>query len=754
MKMSDFIIRFRWILIVFFILAAFCLSFLIPGTAIEPDIKAMLPAEFPSRRNTEVIDELFGGTEMTMIVLETDDVLQESTLKRVKNISKQINKIDDIDKVMSLFDLKNIHGENGAMIVEPSVRRIPKTAEAREKLREDIKKNDLVYGVVVSEDFTITTVIAITNTTVSDTKVLTLIQEIIDNNPGEEKLSVCGFPYTRQIITEYILIDLTIFLSIGLFIMLVFLFICFRQMRGVFLPFFVVVMAISLSLSVIPVLGWKITIATLLLPIILIAVANDYGIHMIARFQEINVPGNTYTPGELAKIIFQSLNKPVLLAGLTTMAGMLCLLGHIIISAQEVGILTTTGIFFALLASLFFIPAVISLLPKPKPLLGINKGDKKERILERLLTLLCSIVTRKPKLICLIFGIATCVLGTGIFFIVIDTDPNNFFSADSPVVRMNKIIDKKLGGSLSLSVVFRGDIKNPRIMKKIDSLEQHIRELPHVGNTTSIAQVVRMMSRAINEPGDEWYDVIPDDRNAIAQYFELYSISGDPDDFEKMVDFPYEHAILTIRLNTTSTTNITKTIRDVEQMIHNDPDVLLIGGYSLILSELAEKLVTGQLISLGIAIVAITILLMILFKSITGGFFTALPLLLSIIILFGFMGFAQINLNIITTMLSSIMIGVGIDYTIHFLWRLREEIRKGKNPGDAVTITLKTTGRGIIFNALSVIVGFSITLVSQFMIVQFFGFLIAVSIFVCLITALLLMPSLCMIFIPKFLRRK
>ncbi|MBN2533532.1 MAG: hypothetical protein JXB88_11595 [Spirochaetales bacterium] len=90
MKITDFILKFRWLLIVFFILAAFCLCYLIPGTSIEPDIKAMLPENIQSRRNTETIDEIFGGTEMIMVILETDDVLKESTLKRVKNISKQI----------------------------------------------------------------------------------------------------------------------------------------------------------------------------------------------------------------------------------------------------------------------------------------------------------------------------------------------------------------------------------------------------------------------------------------------------------------------------------------------------------------------------------------------------------------------------------------------------------------------------------------------------------------------------------------
>ena len=102
-------------------------------------------------------------------------------------------------------------------------------------------------------------------------------------------------------------------------------------------------------------------------------------------------------------------------------------------------------------------------------------------------------------------------------------------------------------------------------------------------------------------------------------------------------------------------------------------------------------------------------------------------------------------------MLTSIMIGVGIDYTIHFLWRYREEKRNGLEAGDAVRKTLTTTGRGIIFNALSVIVGFTALLFSGFIPVQFFGFLVIVSIFSCLIGAIVLIPALCIVLKPKFL---
>ena len=102
-------------------------------------------------------------------------------------------------------------------------------------------------------------------------------------------------------------------------------------------------------------------------------------------------------------------------------------------------------------------------------------------------------------------------------------------------------------------------------------------------------------------------------------------------------------------------------------------------------------------------------------------------------------------------MLSSIMIGVGVDYTIHFLWRYRAERQNGLDPQEAVKKTLTTTGRGIVFNAFSVIVGFLVLFTSGFMPIRFFGFLVVVSIFSCLVGALVFIPALCLVFRPGFL---
>ena len=749
---ADTIIRFRWLIIIGFVLLTLIFGMQIRNAEIDTDMKSQLPKQMPSRLDTDKIDELFGGTEMLMVLIRTDDVLNPVTLKRVRKLAKKVNRIRDVDKVLSLFDLKSIKGEDGAMIVDPAVKRIPRNDDEREQLREDLKANDIVYGSVVSKDFTLTSVIAMLKDHASDEEIVPQVEQLISEFDGPEEIMIGGLPYSRVQMGVNIKKDMRRLMPAGIAIMLVFLFVCFRRLRGVVLPFLIVIMSILFSMGLIPLFGWKIHIITIILPIFLVAVANDYGIHMIAKYQEYNLPENSYSRKEMALKMFRSLSKPVFLTGLTTMAGMLCLQGHILVPAKQLGVLAALGIVYALAASLFFIPAVISLLPRSKPVFisGSRDSDKKP-VLEKLLWFFGDLVVQRPKRVLLSALILAIIATLGIFRIVVDTNPANYYEKDHPVVITTDLIDQKLGGSQNISVVYQGDIKDPKILKKIDTMEKDLESMDEVGNTTSVARVIRQMSRVLNDSGEVNFNKIPDTRNAVAQYFELYSMSGDPEDFEKMVDFPYKHAVVTARVNKTSTLILNEVVRRIKEKVQNDKDVMLVGGFGVVLSDLAHAVVNGQILSLFMATTLVAVMLMLLFRSVVAGLISAIPLGLSMLILFGLMGVFGIELNIATAMLSSIMIGVGIDYTIHFLWRYREERRSGKEYSVAVRTTLLTTGRGIIFNAFSVIVGFSALLVSTFLPVRFFGFLVVVSILACLIGALVLVPALCLVLKPRFL---
>jgi hypothetical protein len=189
----------------------------------------------------------------------------------------------------------------------------------------------------------------------------------------------------------------------------------------------------------------------------------------------------------------------------------------------------------------------------------------------------------------------------------------------------------------------------------------------------------------------------------------------------------------------------------MQEMTKDDPDVKFIAGPSLTKIELADMVIEGQIKSLALAMVVVFVLLALIFRSINAGLLSVLPLSVAILVLFGLMGFFGITLDIATALISSVMIGVGIDYTIHFLWRFKKERSKGVDHKEAAFITLTTTGRGIIINALSVIIGFLALTLSSFEPLKYFGILVVISITTCLICALVLIPSIVVLRKPRFL---
>ena len=145
-NLADLIIKYRLIVIAIFVGITLFFSTRLPLIEFDPNVKNMLPEGMPSLVSTDKIEEIFSGTEMIMILVKSDTLLKADSLKRVKKLARDLKRVKGIEKVLSIFDLKSIKGEDGMMIVEPAIKRIPKTAAQRDKLKSDLKENDLVYG--------------------------------------------------------------------------------------------------------------------------------------------------------------------------------------------------------------------------------------------------------------------------------------------------------------------------------------------------------------------------------------------------------------------------------------------------------------------------------------------------------------------------------------------------------------------------------------------------------------------------------
>jgi hypothetical protein len=751
MNTNTFIVRYRkWLIIVPIIIT---LAIIIPLTKakINPDLMKYLPDDIEAKINNEKIEAIFGKYEPVIAIFKANDVLNETTLERIKSINDALKESAQVADIISLFETKYIRGEDGSMLVDPAIREIPTTETEREKLRNELISNPLAFKLVVSDDFNYSSIIINPTKGIDDATIIETITKIIDDFPGEEQVYINGLPYLRHEIQVKATRDIAILMPIGLLVMLIILYLSFRERRGVLLPFIVVLMSIALAMGLMPLFGYDLSMIAVLIPIMMIAIANNYGVHIVARYQELNTKNPTWSMTQIVSECIKRLGKPIVLTGLTTIIGVMGLIVHLLIPAKQMGIVGSIAIGFALLLSLLFIPAIMMGMKKGKPIKLYESGKK--GWIDQILSWSARITTKMPLVV--IYGFASVVIiaGIGIFNLQVSVNLEKMMPKSHPMRISTTIANEEFGGTKHITILFEGDILEPEVMQTMDKFENELLKIEGVGATTSLAKVVKLISKSLNEPGEEFYNVIPNDRQAIAQYIEFYNMSGNPEDFEKLVDFEFTHAILNVQFNAKDMREFNRIQSSIENLVNSSPYTKLIAGQCLVEKQLANSIVIGQIYSLIFALLAIAILLWIIFKSLTAGLMGSIPLLVALICNFGLMGWFGIELDIGNSLLSSIAIGLGVDYTIHLFWRLKYELSLGKELDEAIHCTLITTGRGVAINAFSVMVGFAVLFFSGLVILKSFAFLIIFSILLCLLCALILIPAISIVTKPQFLKK-
>ncbi len=748
--MQEKIIKYRFIIVVTAFVITILSFFTFPNLKVNANLDDYVPDTIKNKVYLKTLDSIFGGSEVILIMLHSDNVINTSTLKRLEVIATDLCELDGIDSCISPFDIKNISYEDEITSIDPFFGDLSEDQINFSELKHSISNNTMASR-FFSKDFSLISLVLTKNTKTPDT-IIDDIKNIINNHSGNEEVIIGGLPFIRHSISGYIQNDIVFLLPTAMVLMVFMLYFSFREWKGVFLPFVVVLMSVILSFAVMSLLGWQISLFSILMPIMIIAIANDYGIHLIARYQELIQDSKSYSMKQICKQIYADLKWPILITASTTICGVLGLLTHTMILAAQLGILTAIGLGFSLVLSLWFLPAILSYFKPSKTFIKTTQG-KITRI-DRWLNRLGHWITTYPKRIIITSIFISCIGILGVFFLKADTNIESYFSGESDVKRSIEVINDKFGGAQFISVLFSGDVLSPKVINQMDAYEKELVKNPHVGLVSSPATLIKELSKGFYNPIESSYNQIPETSDEIFQLLELFLLSGDEDAILQFLDYDYENARMLISLkNINKSADSKSVVQLIKSLTKNDPNVQFVAGSSLTEIQLADLVVKGQIKSLIFAMTIIFILLSIVFRSPKAGLLSSLPLSIAILVLFGLMGLFGISLDIANALLSSIMIGVGVDYTIHFLWRFKTERSNGLSHKDAAKITISTSGRGIIINAISVIIGFSPLILSNFTPLKFFGALIVISITTCLISSLLLIPSIVILTKPKFLEK-
>ena len=738
-------------------LVTIILSWRIFDLSIDPGMRSLVPIDHPIIKNMSLVEELFSGNEIVIIAIESEDLLSSKTLEKYYAFHDSLENIISINRVASIYNHRYIVPDDGGFEIQKLLEKIPSDSIEHEILKRNIFNSDII-GSLISSDMTIMCFIAQINasTDFDEINFRDRINTIINKFENPEKIYIASSIISSAESIDSVKRDMRIFAPIALGLMIILFIISFRSWTGTFLPLFVVGFSIIWTFGLMAWLDISVPIIGGLIPIMLIAISNNYGIHIISHYYEFTKMNQELSRVEILKRTMKRLGMPIFLAGITTVISFLSLMSHELSKVREVGLMVSFGIVVSFVLSLLLIPAILILVPRPTYL---GKEQSLHFINKFLVNWGSFFVKNRVSFLTILFS-AIFIFSIGIRDITVDTVPDNYFPEDSKIRKSSKVISKTFGGATQLNILIEGDIYDPISLKHIDKLMNHIKSKnSSVSLTYSIADVIKKMHFSFHN-GEKDSLKIPANRQLIEQYMFLYSLAGQDNDFDLIlndVDDPnYTQAF--VRIKKASTVDLMNLVDDTRDYIHSNyyddiPIKPMLAGPAALLGAVSHLVIRGQIISLLMASLVIFIIMALVFRSFVGGILATLPMSLAVILIFSLLGNLGIPLNITTSLLTCILVGVGVDYSVHFLWHLREYLREGENLEIAIANTMKVSGKGILFNGVSVVVGFSVLMFSVFMPLKEFSILIMASIGFCFIGGMAILPALVSFLDPKFLRK-
>ena len=557
--------------------------------------------------------------------------------------------------------------------------------------------------------------------------------------------------------------DLKAFIPFMMMMIMAVLYISFRRIKMIVLPMASIVVSLVFSMAFLYLMGYSINNVTTIIPPILMAIMIADSIHLMQESisAKQKAAGSTEDEGDYLFLssTMKHLMFPCFLTTLTTSIGFFSLTLSSVPPVRELGIVVGVGVFFALLVTFTFLPALA------KQMNAFEISDrhffskrKKVSVTNMLTPILRGIGDfNKKNTNAVVFGtivlIGLCVWG--ITKIKVETSVIEYFKKDSAVYSSTVFIEDNLSGVHTLNISLQAEktdyFKDPAALKKIETLTGYLYTIPEVDKVISVNDYIKEINKSFHNE-DKGYYVIPDSRELISQYVLLYG----EDDMEDFMDSQWSWSTVQVRLKEHSTVKLKGVLDEIQiytQRNFADLEQANVLGQTVLEVEANNTVTEGQVKSLGTAMIIIFCMMFIVFRSIPVGLVSIIPNVLPILINFGIMGAIGIRLDSATSMIAVVGIGIVVDDTIHFLHGFGEAFKKTGDHTAAMYEALQKKGRPIIFTSMILFFGFIILGFSKFVPTAYFGMLSAMLMINALVADLIVLPCVLMYFKPVMSRK-
>lgn len=728
-----------------------------PKITTDTDPKNMLPQTSPVRRNNDKVEKDFelNADVIVLGIVNKKGVINKKTLSLIAKFTNEIKKIPGVipQDVVSFTTIDNVLSEENTLITRPVLERIPETDKELEILKKSIIENPLFVNRIISSDGAVTAIYIPIKPKANGKEIADKVKSILPKDAGDDEYYLAGDPVARDTFGIEMFRQMGLFSPIAGLVMCIAIWIMFRSVPLIVANMSVAMVSIIWCMGLLIGMGYPVHIMSSMSPVFLMAIATD-SIHIFNefafRFREVRNKRNA---------VIDTMNvvaNPVFYSDITTVVGFASLATATIVPVKIFGLFIGFGTLVILLMSFTLVPAILMLISEDRILKISSSSEEKETASQSYLTRLGRFCIDNAKGIVAFGGILLVISIIGIYKLKVNNNMVHWFKSDSHIRTADKIMNERLGGTSTAYLVIETQsedaIKDPLMLKGIENLQKELEKDNRVGKTFSIADYVKRINRVLHND-DPKYDHIPSTADEIGQYIFLFSMSAKQKDLNNVVDYSFQKAIIHLQLKTWDAGVMEDVIKRTEKYLASNPLPFKanvkpagIAYFNLIWNN---EVLWGMVESFLWGLVFVLILLIIQTRSFLLGIISFLPLLFTILIIYGVVGLIGKDFDMPVAVLSTLSLGLAIDFAIHFVGRFQHRYKEHPQLDDALIWTVERPGKGIFLNAILFSLGFMVMVFADLTPYITVGVLMAVMMLLSALMSVIYLPGLIRLFHNK-----
>jgi len=747
---TQFVTMNPWRVLLFVFLCVFALGRGLDNLGFSNDYRVYFSEENPQLQAFNNIQATYNKSDSVMFVLQPEDgdVFSQKALSAIQQLTEKAWKIPYSSRVDSLTNFQHTKAEEDDLIVSDLVVDALVSKKERDAIKEIALNEPFLRNRLVSITGHVAGVNVIVQLTGDDpsevVKVATAARELVidieKSYPGM-KVYLSGMTMMSNAFNEAALSDNKLLVPLMYSCIILILWGSFKSLSATISVVVLIICSVVSSLGIAGWLGWSLTPTSAIAPTIILTMAVADCVHiLVTQFH------NRRIGHEKKQAIQESIRvnfQPISLTSATTAIGFLSMNFSDAPPFRDLGNMVAMGVIFAWLFSITLLPAFMTLLP--------SKVQKKDEQDNPLMLGLAEWVIKKRKLLLIVNGLIAVVIISFVPRNQLNDEFVNYFDKSTQFRQATDFLNENMGGIYSIELSIHaneaGGINEPAFLEDVDKLVSWLHTQAEVVHINSMTDTFKRLNKNMHGDKDEWYR-LPDERELAAQYLLLYEMSLPYGlDLNDQINIDKSGIRVTVLLESMSSNKMLELEQRINRWLDQNTANYKVELASPILmfSHIGSRNIIRMIIGSLLALVLISFLLMLAFKSVKLGLISLIPNLVPAGIAFGIWGIINGQIGLGLSVVTGLTLGIVVDDTVHFISKYqRARTEKGMNSEDAVRYAFSTVGIALWITSFVLVVGFLVLSLSHFTMNAEMGLMTAITIAIALFLDLLFLPPLLM----------